>query len=261
MLSPIRAITSSMPSDKFTLTKVMHRRSGKNNTMRNSAPLIGINTISTTLLLATSSALLSACVSVPVINDLPASTQIDPIPQPNWSVGMKREMVDVRDGQQKGYEITELLPEGKLRGKSLESSKDEPCSWTGSIEWFAPAESWQNCGNGEWKSGTNAVKLISGGSLWPLKAGARAEYRRTPTSSLGNKGTPETRKCEVIGPVAVSLSHAELDAIKVQCNTRRWDGAIESRIWYWTEQYGEIKYMRVHSSEGVKDSNEIVALP
>lgn len=71
----------------------------------------------------------------------------------------------------------------------------------------------------------------------------------------------ETRTCEVIGPVAVNLSLGEFDAMKVQCNTKRWDGAIESRIWYWTEQFGEIKYMRIHSSEGVKDNNEMAALP
>lgn len=230
--------------------------------MRKLVPSSNLNIISKALFITTLSGLMSACVSVPMIEDQPASAQLDPIPQPDWSVGMKRQMVDVRNGQPTGYEITELLQEGKIRGASLEPSTGEPCSWTGSTEWFAPAESWQNCGGkGEWNSGTNAVKLISGGSLWPLKAGAKAEYRHTPTSSLGNKGKPEKRTCEVIGPVAVSLSLGEFDAMKVQCNTLRWDGAIESRIWYWTEQYGEIKYVRMHSSQGIKASNELAALP
>lgn len=214
------------------------------------------------LMLATSITLLGACASTPNIEDRPASAAIDPIPRPDWSVGMKHEMIDVKDGQPKGYVINELLPDGKVRSTSLESSTGKPCTWTGSIEWFAPVDSWENCGgSGEWNSGTQSVKLVSGGSLWPLTVGAKAEYRRIPVSSLGNRGTPETRKCEVVGPVAISISLGDFDAMKVQCNTRRWDGAIESRIWYWTAEHGEIKFVRIHSADGIKQNQELATLP
>ena len=215
----------------------------------------------TVLMSATTLAVLVGCASTPAILDKPASAPMDPIPQPAWSVGMTRKMIDVESGQPNGYVINELLPDGKLRASSLEPSTGEPCSWTGSNEWFAPVDSWENCGGtGEWISGTQSVELVSGGNLWPLTTGAKAEYRRIPVSSLGNRGTPETRKCEVVGPVALSIALGDFDAMKVQCNTRRYDGAIESRIWYWTAEHGEIKYVQINSVEGVKQDQELATL-
>lgn len=201
--------------------------------------------------------LIVGCASVPPVPERVVSTPVEAIPIPNWQAGLTRSMIDPASGERKGYEITAITDEGTLQARSIATGELSGCSWTNTIDWFTPAIGWEGCGEGEWSSGSAKVELVSG-EMWPLQAGNEAIYRHTPTSSTGELGTPETRRCEVVGPVGISVvSLGDVDTMKVQCATRLWDGHTETRTWYWTEKYGEVKYRRVHSRDGLLDDAEL----
>jgi len=186
---------------------------------------------------------LTGCVSFPEVEDESSDTKILPIPQPQWTVGLQRDFVDLVKGENSGHEIMSISDNGELTVRSKRESTNGTCTWVTSSDWFAPASSWTNCGTGDWASGTQKV-IHKGDQLWPLVAGKRAEYKRIPTSSKGEIGTPETIKCEVSGPVRVSVKAGDFDAMKVNCNSARSNGTKETQTWYWHQEHGEIKYRR-----------------
>jgi len=200
---------------------------------------------------------LSACASIPELPEGVASQPIEPIPKPDWTVGMSTDMINLESDEAGGSEIVEVLSNGDLRIASKRESGGANCVWVNGDDWFSPAKSWQQCGTGEWSSGTNKVTIVSG-NLWPLKDGAKAVYKKVPTSSTGRVGTEETRKCEVIGSVSIQLFSEDFDAMKIVCKTRKWDNTVDTRVWYWTEEHREIKYRRTNNKKGVIDEFELV---
>jgi len=202
-------------------------------------------------------AALSACTSFPEVQDEASINPMEPVPQPVWTVGMERNALDLINGESGGYKVTSVADTGEIELRSKRETEGKSCTWVVTSDWFAPASSWENCGTGEWASGSQVV-THKGDNLWPLRSGAKAQYRRIPTSSTGKTGTPETRQCEVSGPVKVSIRAGEFDAMKVNCNTTRWDGSKETRIWYWNAEHGEIKYRKANSRDGLVSETETV---
>lgn len=212
---------------------------------------------SLTLLTSALIATISACSTIPPIEDRPTTNQIGPISQPEWRAGYTKELVNIQNGESAGYEILNTDTDLGMRMASNRSDR-KGCEWTGSSDWFSPATSWEGCGTGEWSSGTQTVELISGG-LWPLETGAKAVYRGSPVSSQGTKGTIVKRKCEVSGPVALTISDTDYDAMKVVCKANRNEGHRDVRTWYWNAELGEIKYRRTHTKDGLLADFEIVS--
>lgn len=200
---------------------------------------------------------LTSCVSIPPIEEVASSKVMEPITAPKWSSDMSFKSIDLITDEPTGYDIIEVLDNGNIRAVSKRTVRGKNCTWVNGPDWFSPSRSWENCGTGEWSSGTQNVN-ISGDNLWPLQAGKKAQYRRTSISSAGTKGTPEVRKCEVSGPVIVSLRNGNYEAMKVTCKTKRWDNTTDTRVWYWNQDHLEIKYRRSNSQKGIIHDTERV---
>jgi len=117
------------------------------------------------------------------------------------------------------------------------------CSWTLYNEWFAPPVAWDNCGaaDSEWYSGTHEVEFLIRQSL-AIDGWQQRFLQKTPISSKGATGTPETRECEVAGPVSISISSdTTTDAMKVTCKTKRCDNTVDTRVWYWNAEHGALR--------------------
>lgn len=199
---------------------------------------------------------LSACASMqaPPLFESPSTAEIPPIEFPDFPVDHVHYMTDLIKDEAAGYRVVEKSDEGLNRFESPSG-----CTWSNRAP-EAPPVAWENCGqstSSEWYNGTQKVRIVKGESIWPLQAGNRITYSRTPRSSKGRIGTPERRSCEVSGPVQVSLRAGEFDVMKIQCTTRRYDGFREIRTWYWHEDHQEMKFVRWHARDGLLSDHEI----
>ena len=180
---------------------------------------------------------------------------MEPIPAPMWTVGMSADTLDLLTEEPGGYDIIEIMENGDIKVQTKTIKAGKKCTWVNGADWFSPSKSWENCGSGEWGTGTQKV-VKSGDDFWPLQAGSKVQFKRTPISSAGKVGTTETRKCEVSGPVNVALKSGNHDAMKVTCKTRRWDGTIDTRTWYWNEEDHQLRYRRTNNQKGMVSDNE-----
>jgi len=192
-------------------------------------------------LAAVSATVLGACVSAgPVVEERPATAEVGPIEQPVMRVGdsiAQVVLVDEYTGLSgaHGYTVDAVDDDGTL---SATSAND--CSWRQGADLFSPSLAWNDCGKGEWASGTRTISA-TGGEMWPLVPGNEASWRWSNRSSEGSTGNG-TRECEVQEPVAISVAVGEVDALKVVCVDRTADGT-GTRTWYFTEEHGEVKYI------------------
>lgn len=188
-----------------------------------------------------------------LIDERSIEMTIEPIPKPNWSAGLVRERVDILTDEPSGFEIIEVLENDELRMQNING-----CIWDSSRDWFSPPSRWENCGtNPAWKAGSRSVKQLKG-ELWPLAPGNTVAYRGTPVSSSGERGTTETRRCEVTGPYNIDVAIGNVDVLKVLCSTRLWDNSMEYQSWYWAEEHGPVKYVKARQGKGVVTHSELV---
>ena len=94
-----------------------------------------IQNISITVFSAFLLSSISACSSIPAIQDRPSTTQIEPINQPVWNVGYVKKLVNTQTGESAGYEILETDTELGMHMASMRSDR-EGCQWTDDSDWF-----------------------------------------------------------------------------------------------------------------------------
>ena len=144
------------------------------------------------------------------------------------------------DGRQSRIEISRF-------GNGIRAREEGGCTWTKTYDWFAPSDSFANCGgSGSWR--TARAKVRREGNLFPLRTGARASYLRKATSGTGKTSTRRT-DCEVIGAVEVLRPDTSTPAYVVVCG----DGRITRTTWY-SPGLGPIAYTEEHNQKGMRDA-------
>ena len=197
---------------------------------------------------------LQACMATKqLIEERPAAALMDPMEKVVLFPKTRFLQLDSLDNNAERYwDVTAVNADGSYQGTAVNG-----CSWTNDGTIFSPSLTWDNCGkNPEWKSGR--IELISSsGSLWPLELGNTASWKYTDYSTVnGKKGSIKTRKCEVVGVVNITVAQGDLDTYKVQCKHRTGGGNTMTRTWYMHPEKGEVKYVRRHSTEGVRAIHE-----
>ncbi|MFN3260693.1 MAG: hypothetical protein ACE37J_09030 [Pikeienuella sp.] len=136
----------------------------------------------------------------------------------------------------------------RASGDTVRVVQSDGCAWTRWGDWFAPSDSWANCGESQnWHTGQATVRPV--GSLWPLRPGAEAGYVRNATSHTGRTYTRETR-CRVTGSEAVIRpSGAATPAHVVACA----DGKRVRTTWF-AEGEGPVAFRAVHEENGVEEA-------
>lgn len=172
----------------------------------------------------------------------PLSSPIAPAPRPTAKSWSDMTVVDLLTGARRTLDVT------RLGGDAVRVRAPDGCVWTQSADWFAPSDSWQDCGpTADWHT---ASATVSGGdTLWPLTQGARGKYRRKAVSFTGDTSTRTTR-CKVVDAVEVLRPKLKpTPAYVVECSDKRR----RSLTWYAPDQ-GPIAYVEEHRSRGVEEA-------
>lgn len=156
---------------------------------------------------------LAACQTTEVATK-PASKVLAPAELNAMEFGEVRKYKRIRDGE-------EMVSTAKfVEGDIIEWSNSDGCHGTSIAgDRFAPALSWNKCGdNANWHTGTSSISSKSD-SLWPLQVGKTATYSYSSKSHTGRTGS-NTRNCEVESTVSVTAAGKDYDAYKVVCSDR-----------------------------------------
>jgi len=133
-------------------------------------------------------------------------------------------------------------------GNGARVRESDGCVWTRSDDWFAPSDSWANCGESRnWHTGNAAVRQLD--SLYPLQVGSVGRYERQARSHTGRSYTRETR-CEVTDAVEVLRpEQGATPAYVVECDDSR-----RVRTTWYAPGEGPIAYRESHRSNGLEEA-------
>lgn len=165
-----------------------------------------------------------------------------PLPKPAAPLQDGFAYHDLRTGETGQLAVT------PLDADAVAVRQSDGCAWTRSGDWFAPSDSWTDCGPGQsWRTGKAEVRVQE--TLWPLEVGAVGRYERDAVSSTGRSYTRATT-CTVRDAVAVLRDgQAPTPAFVVECV----DGKRVRTTWYAPGE-GPIAFRKWHETNGVEEA-------
>ena len=161
--------------------------------------------------------------------------------------------LDKVTGKERYHDTPEVRDDGTYIGIN-----NEGCSYEAFGDFVSPALAWEKCGsNPKWNSGENR-NMVKTGEIWPLQIGNKVSYTYTQANALGEEvGTP-TITCEVIDTLNIDVPAGNYKTFQVDCNRteKNWS---RTATYYFSPELGrEIKYVNVHSANGVEQDFEFI---
>lgn len=151
------------------------------------------------------------------------------------------DVANVLNGQSERFEVARF-------GNGVRVREANGCTWTRAGEWFAPSDSFARCGTSKnWH--TARAQVAREGSLFPMRVGSAASYRREAVSWNGRTSSRVTR-CEVTGTAEVLRPQGSATpAFVVNCD----DGRVSRTTWYAPAE-GPIAYREERKGRGVREA-------
>ena len=164
-----------------------------------------------------------------------------PVTQPSLDKVGSMRVASLVDGERKTYAVSRY-------GNGVRVRESGGCVWTSAPNWFAPSDSWANCGESRnWNTAQAQVRELA--PLYPLKVGSVGRYERKAVSHTGKTYTRETR-CEVTDAVSVLRpGKAATPSFVVECKDPR-----RTRTTWYAPGEGPIAYREVHRSNGLQEA-------
>ncbi len=161
-----------------------------------------------------------------------------PVAQPSFDSMTVTSLVD---GERKTYSVSRY-------GSGVRVRESDGCIWTSAQNWFAPSDSWANCGDSRnWNTAQAQVRELD--PLYPLQVGSVGRYERKAVSHTGKTYTRETR-CEVTDAVSVLRpGKAATPAFVVECKDPR-----RTRTTWYAPGEGPVAYREVHRRNGLQEA-------
>lgn len=192
--------------------------------------------------------LLSACsTSGPTLPENALVGELSPMNLPTYTIGQQVDFNNELTGESEHWTITDIANDG-----TVSATMNTGCKWSSSPVWFNAVGTWEDCGTGDWSTGTTTA-LGAGQSLWPLNDGASAKYRFKKANKAGNSFTSR-RTCDV-STANIDTGIGPLDAYKVLCKDIN-EGWVEVLTWYFNPEHGEILYTRWKTDGGMQTHNK-----
>lgn len=171
----------------------------------------------------------------------PLAVPLNPTARPAAPLSTSFTARDLRTGETLRFDVART-------GGGVRVRQSDGCVWTRSGDWFAPSDSWADCGDSaNWNTGRADVRQAA--SIWPLRPGAEGRWTRRATSHTGRIYTRDT-VCRVTGVEAVIREHrAPTPAHVVVCKDDR-----RTRTTWFAPGEGPIAFRSAHARNGVEEA-------
>ena len=164
-----------------------------------------------------------------------------PVMQPSLDKVGSMTVTSLVDGERNTYAVSRYHNGVRVR-------ESDGCVWTSAPNWFAPSDSWANCGDSlNWSTASAQVRELD--PLYPIQIGSVGRYERKAVSNTGRTYTRETR-CEVMDAVSVLRpGKAATPAFVVECKDPR-----RTRTTWYAPDEGPIAYRETHRRNGLQEA-------